>query len=74
MRPEIATILRDLFKHSGPVTLETTQDDVEKWNSLQHLWLIMALEEKFGISMSMDEMIEVQSVSGIVRVLDRYGV
>lgn len=74
MRPEIEKILRDLFKHSGPVTLETTQDDVEKWNSLQHLWLIMALEEKFGISMSMDEMIEVQSVSGIVRVLDRYGV
>ncbi len=74
MRPEIETIFRDLFKHSGPVTLETNQDDVENWNSLQHLWLIMALEAKFGISMSMDEMIEVQSVSGIVRVLDRYGV
>lgn len=74
MRPEIEDIFRNVFEHHGPVTLETTMDDVDNWNSLRHMWLIMAIEEKFSISLSMDEMIEMRSVPTIVRVLDRHNV
>jgi acyl carrier protein len=47
---------------------------VEKWDSLQHIALIAAVESTFAISLSMDEMMEIASVSDIHTVLDRHGV
>ena len=36
--------------------------------------LVTALEQNFGISLSMDEMIEIRSVQDISNILDRHGV
>ena len=35
---------------------------------------VTALEQNFGISLSMDEMIEIRSVQDIANILDRHGV
>ena len=43
-------------------------------NSLQHMALVAAIEQTFGISLSMDEMIEIRSVKDICQILDRHGV
>jgi acyl carrier protein len=74
VRPEISSIFADIFKFNGPLTAQTARDDVPKWDSLQHMNLVSALEENFGISLSMDEMIEIRSVQDITNILDRHGV
>ena len=74
VRPEIAGIFADVFKFSGPVTAETSRTDVPKWDSLQHMALVTALEQNFGVSLSMDEMVEIRSVQDICAILDRHGV
>jgi acyl carrier protein len=74
IRPEIRSIFTDVFKFQGEVTGNTSRRDVPKWDSLQHIALITTLEQRFGISLSMDEMVEIRSVKDITNVLDRHGV
>jgi acyl carrier protein len=37
------------------ITEESSNDNIENWDSLRHLNLILALEEEFGISMPDEE-------------------
>jgi acyl carrier protein len=71
--PEIVAIFEEVFQYTGPVTAEITPDDVERWDSLQHIALIQMLETTFSIKLSMDEMMEIRSVADIEKVLRRHG-
>lgn len=74
VRQEIVSIFDDVFQHEGVITTETSVEDVARWDSLRHVALVAALEETFGISLSMDEMMEIRSVDDIQRLLGRHGV
>ena len=74
IRPEIADIFGDVFEYHGPVTPDTTPEDVDRWDSLQHIALVRALEEKFQITLSMDEMMELDSAGAVENLLRRHSV
>ena len=74
VRPEIREIFADVFQFGEDLHFHTSCEDVEKWDSLQHVALVAAVESMFAISMSMDEMMEIASVSDIHSILDRHGV
>jgi len=74
VRADVREILTDVFQFEGELRLDTSPEDIERWDSLQHVALIAALETKFGISLSMDEMMEIASVADIHTVLERHSV
>ena len=74
VRPEIKGLFANVFKYEGEITPATSRRDVPKWDSLQHVALVAAIEEQFGITLSMDEMVEMRSVKDICNILDRHGV
>ncbi len=74
IRPEISEIFADVLMFEEPLRPETGFDDVPKWDSLRHVALVSAIETKFAISLSMDEMMEMVSVRDIENVLERHGV
>lgn len=74
VRPEIAEIFADIFEYEGDISLSTSPQDVPKWDSLKHIALVTTLEQSFEISLSMDEMHEIQSVRDIHNILERHGV
>jgi acyl carrier protein len=47
--------------------------DVDKWNSLTHIELILGLEEMFGIQFAQDDIAEMTTVGAIRAVLRRHG-
>jgi len=51
------------------VSIETTADDISAWDSVGHLSLAGNLEEVFGISLDVDELMEMESVRKIVRII-----
>lgn len=57
--PTISEVFCNLFS-LGPEAVhdKLSQDDVDNWDSLQHLNLVMALEEEFGIEISPEESTE----------------
>ena len=74
VRPQISEIFKDVFEHDGPLSQHTSRKDIARWDSLQHVALVSAIESSFNISLTMDEMMEIDSVSDIHRVLERHGV
>lgn len=51
------------------VSLETSADDIPDWDSVGHLALISNLERTFGISLDVDDIMEMENVRDIVRVV-----
>jgi acyl carrier protein len=51
------------------LTLETGAGDIPGWDSLGHLSLTTQLEQTFGITFDVDELMEMESVGEIVRIV-----
>jgi acyl carrier protein len=48
---------------------ESSPDNVENWDSLKHLNLILAIEQEFGVIFSDEEIIEMMNVQLILEIL-----
>jgi len=63
MREKIIALIEETLKlESGTVTEASLIEEVEGWDSLAHVLIIGELEEKLGISIPLDEAIEITSV------------
>ena len=51
---------------------EPSQTTLSAWTSLKHMLLMVGLEERFGVELSMDEMLAMKSQSDIVRILSAH--
>lgn len=49
-------------------------EDVKKWDSLGHMTLVAALEERFGLQFEVDEIMEMATVAAILSILAAKGV
>ena len=48
--------------------------DLDVWDSLKHMELIVTLEQSFRVQLSFDDIVAMQSVSEIKRILGTKGV
>jgi acyl carrier protein len=57
-RPEIELALLEVFAVvlGREVSLDATRDDVAAWDSLQHMQLVFAVEERFGVQFKEEEL------------------
>ena len=66
MKEKIIALMEEIFQvPAGTVTEQTTADDLEEWDSLAHVMLIDALSSELGISIPLDEAVELFSVAEI---------
>jgi len=72
---DLRQVLADVFG-ADPTTItdDSSIDTIEGWTSLRHLNLVVALEERFGVQLTEQEIVEVISVALIKAVLDEHGV
>ena len=49
-------------------------DEVQKWDSLGHVQLVMALQGEFGVEFDVEEMMEMENVGKIKEILVKHGV
>ena len=50
----------------------SSQDTTANWDSLNHMKLIVALEEEYGVQFTDDEILNMQSLKVIKSVLEKY--
>ncbi len=56
MEERIIDVMSSVFGvDAGTLNEESSQDNVEEWNSIKYLDLIVALEEEFDISIPIEE-------------------
>ena len=64
---KLTPIFEEVFDEDGiELNGEMTAEDVEEWDSLNHIRMIVAVEEEFGISFSSAEVGGLKNVSELV--------
>lgn len=64
---QLNEVFQDVFDDEDiTVNDETTADDIEDWDSLEHINLIVAVEKKFGIKFNMGEVNKFKNVGEMV--------
>lgn len=67
MQEKILKLIEEILQvPAGTITADTKIEDVEEWDSLAHVMIIGALEEQLGISIPLDEAVEIASVAELV--------
>ena len=72
---EIYAALNDVFRQvleddSIELTPSTTAEDVDGWDSMNHIFIVVELEKRFGVKFQAAEMEELKNVgelAGLVR-------
>jgi len=75
MNQRLLAILTEVFGlKEAEISLSLTRDDVESWDSLRQMDLVLSLEEEFGITLEMADIVRLESVASIEEVLRAKGV
>lgn len=56
------------------ITVNSSPDTVESWDSLRHMNLVLALEQEFNVELSDDQVVEIMNYQLIKIVLGEHGV
>ena len=65
-------VFQDVFDDETiHVHAETTANDIEDWDSLEHINLVVAVEAKFGVKFNMNEVVSFKNVGEMVDVLQQ---
>jgi acyl carrier protein len=67
---KLSEIFHDVFDdESIVVTPQLTADDVDEWDSLSHIRLVLAVESKFGLQFSAAEVSRLKNVGEFVALI-----
>ena len=52
------------------ITMDTVPGDIGAWDSMGHVTLASSLEREFNVSFDVDELMEMENVKEIVRIVE----
>jgi acyl carrier protein len=67
MEVRILSVLRKIFPN---VNIDSNVDNLEDWDSINHLRCILSLEEEFNIMFTPEEIMEMDSVKKIMLLIN----
>lgn len=63
-------VFRDVFDDvSISVEESTTSNDIEDWDSLEHINLIAAVEQEFGVKFNMGQVVSMKNVGEMAEII-----
>lgn len=72
--PRLNKVFRDVFDDNTiTVTPKTTSNDIEDWDSLEHITLISAVEKEFGVKFKMGEISGMKNVGEMANIIAARG-
>ena len=67
-------VFRDVFDDEEiTVTDATTADDIEDWDSFEHINLVVAVEEEFSFKIPMGRVVTMENVGEMVDIILELG-
>ena len=75
MQQKLAELMSELFGiERGEIKDGLSMKDMDVWDSLKHMELIVSIEQVFGIELTFDEIVAMQTLKEIKRILREKGV
>lgn len=68
----VEAILRDVFDLPQlVVTPNLTAQDVEEWDSIAHIRVVVAIEQEFKVKFALGELQSLQNVGDMLRLIEK---
>jgi acyl carrier protein len=75
MNKKLAEVLADVFGlRAAEIQPELDKCDIDTWDSLKQMDLVMSLEREYGIALDLHDILRMTSVAKIMAVLEDKGV
>ncbi len=69
---QLKTIFEMVFDQTDlTITPETTSNDVEGWDSMSHVTMLLAVEDHFGIEFKSFEIANLKNVGALVALVEK---
>ena len=65
---KINKIFKNAFKSHGE--LSTITRDLNEWDSLKHMDLVMSLEKEFQITFEVEEIIQINNINDCIKIIN----
>lgn len=70
----LTEVFREVFDDDGIVLNdETTADDIEDWDSFEHINLVVAVENEFSFKIPMGKVVTMKNVGEMVDIIFEMG-
>lgn len=56
---------------AADVSPESSPQTVERWDSVQQIYLVLALEERFGVQLALEDIEELKNLGDVARAIDK---
>jgi acyl carrier protein len=68
---QVRTIASDIFSVPlARIQTDSTPETIESWDSIQHLNLVLTLEEKFNVQLSPEEIEQMRDIGQITKLIE----
>ena len=75
LKVSVWRVLRSVFPSlNGEINEYWGPDDIEEWDSMGHLNMIMALGEEFDVTFDFEEVMAIEKISDIFETIRKKGV
>ncbi len=69
---QLSVIFDDVFDEPGvQINRSTSAEDIQNWDSITHVTMVLAVEREFQIRFSSSEVAKLQNVGELIDLIDR---
>lgn len=69
---QVRSIASDIFGiPADKVTAESSPETIENWDSIQHLNLVLAIEEKFGVQLEPEDIEQMKNIAAVAALVEK---
>jgi len=69
---QVRSVASDIFGiPAAEITTESSPETIENWDSMQHLNLVLAIEEKFGVQLEPEDIEQMKSIGAVAALVEK---
>ena len=69
---QVRSVASDIFGVPiEKITAESSPQTIENWDSMQHLNLVLAIEEKFGVQLDPEDIEQMRNVGAVAALVEK---
>jgi len=69
---QVRNVASDIFGiPADKITAESSPETIENWDSMQHLNLVLAIEEKFGVQFEPEDIEQMNNIGAVVTLVEK---
>jgi acyl carrier protein len=69
---QVRNVASDIFGiPADRITAESSPETIENWDSIQHLNLVLAIEEKFGVQLDPEDIEKMKNIRAVAALVEK---